>query len=322
MRSIKFILLIMLILLAGALGYYLNEPAPEQIGTNQTASIGKQSIKLKGGDAQKDARSSKNSSDGNLTLGKLNPGNSSFNKKNPALGKSGREANNRTVKQRLEECKSRENILKTISCYKKILAKNPEHAPANYLLAAACMQNANFEKADKHFALFWKYATEKQRKEYNIHQYTDLKSINQTLARLESNTEKADKKDFRIPYKNINKHIVVEVLLNRTQEANMIFDTGASITVISPSLAGKLELSNKGSIILHTIAEKELRAGLYSLDSLVLGPMANKDLPVATAEIRAIQSATIDGILGMDFLKNYSFRINQSKQEIIFKTHQ
>ena len=322
MRSIKFILLIILIFLAGALGYYLNEPVPEQIGTNQAGSIGNQPDKFKGGDPKQDARSSKKGSDGNLTLETLNLGNSSFNKKNSPLGKSGRERNNPTVKQRLEECNTLENTLKKISCYKKILAKNPEHAPANYLLAAACMKNANFAKADKHFALFWKYATEKQRKEYNIHEYTDLKSINQTLDRLESNTGKADKKDFRIPYKNINKHIVVEVLLNRTQKANMIFDTGASITVISPSIAGKLELPNRGTITLQTIAEKELQAGLYSLDSLVLGPFAKKGLPVATAEIGPIQTTTIDGILGMDFLKSSSFRIDQAEREIIFKTHQ
>lgn len=219
-----------------------------------------------------------------------------------------------TALDKLRICRSKHDQPQKIQCLKRILKEHPEFAPSHYLLATIYMNNANFKKSDRHFAKFWKHATKREKEKYNINVYTDLDSIKQTLRKMDSK----DEDESRYPYKKINGHIVVQVLLNDKHKAHLLFDTGASVTLLSPGIARELQLEKQGTVNLNTIAKQDIEAKLYSLQSITFGPIFKQDIPVAIARMPDLNSSRIDGILGMDLLKDHSFKIDRSEQEIVF----
>ena len=112
--------------------------------------------------------------------------------------------------------------------------------------------------------------------------------------------------------------MVVPVLLNESRNTTLLFDTGASITVLSTELARSLGLSAAAgkTIRLKTVAA-EVKAKVATLDSITVGGLSRSDFPVAVVDLNLGTSGRFDGILGMDFLGNYTIRIDNQANRIL-----
>jgi clan AA aspartic protease (TIGR02281 family) len=230
-----------------------------------------------------------------------------------------------------------------IAFYQKAIELDPQFAPAYYRLGAIYFRQAEYDLAAENFATFLLYASETDRQAYNIELYfspEDLEALREATeepspeevelevaaepAEVESaetaeevSTETSAGVESIVRFSTSNGHMVVPVLLNESRTSSLLFDTGASITVLSTQLAQSLGLSAAAgkTIRLKTVAA-DVKAKVATLDSITVGGLSRSDFPVAVVDLDLGTSARFDGILGMDFLSNYTIRIDNQANRI------
>ena len=110
----------------------------------------------------------------------------------------------------------------------------------------------------------------------------------------------------------INNHVIVPVLLSykgRQVKARLLLDTGATNITLHKDIAGKLLIRKpkKGSI--RVAGGDIIDAEAVRLDSVTVGPHKKKNLVAGIIEHRG-PDVPFDGLLGMNFLKNYQYTID------------
>ena len=126
---------------------------------------------------------------------------------------------------------------------------------------------------------------------------------------------------FEIPYENEGsaKRVIIPVQFNGSVTASMAFDTGAPGMVISADLATRVGVFSGDHGTLITTAAGiggETPAILTIIDSVSVEGARDEFVPTTVvAEI----SETFDGLIGMDFLANYTISIDSRKQVVVFQ---
>ncbi|MFH1854110.1 MAG: retropepsin-like aspartic protease [Candidatus Omnitrophota bacterium] len=122
-------------------------------------------------------------------------------------------------------------------------------------------------------------------------------------------------------FTEVNDHIMVNALLNKKVQATLLLDTGATLVLLSKSVADKIKDKTKlieGDIIELQVADgRKVKARLILLDTL----------SVENAEAESVIGAVLldseeeigDGVLGMSFLSKFNFQIDNSKKKIILE---
>ena len=113
-----------------------------------------------------------------------------------------------------------------------------------------------------------------------------------------------------VPIQTNGSAMIVPVVLNRAVQTNMILDTGASFTVVSQELAGRLGLKSTRRISLTT-ANGVVGAPMAPLGSLKVGDAEVANLTVVIQDFSPIPS--IGGLLGLDFLSRYHTSIDSRR---------
>jgi predicted aspartyl protease len=114
--------------------------------------------------------------------------------------------------------------------------------------------------------------------------------------------------------------ILVETMVNGKGRYRFVLDTGASLTMISPELAKKLDVQRNetqkgvgagGSVEVHFGTVKSLAIGETQLDGLMV------EIMELTGISKAIETE-IDGIVGYNFLKKFRVVIDYPRQTVTF----
>ena len=113
-----------------------------------------------------------------------------------------------------------------------------------------------------------------------------------------------------VPIQTNGSAVIVPVVLNRAVQTNMILDTGASFTVVSQELAGRLDLKSTRRISLVT-ANGTVGAPMAPLGSLKVGDAEVANLTVVIQDFSPIP--TVGGLLGLDFLSRYHTSIDSRR---------
>lgn len=89
--------------------------------------------------------------------------------------------------------------------------------------------------------------------------------------------------------------------------ANLILDTGAEVTTITPALASRLEMSPEAGEVAFAqgVGGGIHKTSRVSLDSLQFGPHKRYNI-----DALVIKSGSADGLLGMNFLRGLRYQIN------------
>ena len=108
-------------------------------------------------------------------------------------------------------------------------------------------------------------------------------------------------------------HYLIETAFNDTEKVVLMIDTGASITSLSrTSFAGlsgdQFEL--RGARMFNT-ANGVARGEVYRVGSISLGQALVEDVDVAILDYESPDG--VDGLLGMNVLRNYRFEIDQDE---------
>jgi len=113
-------------------------------------------------------------------------------------------------------------------------------------------------------------------------------------------------------------HFMVDASLNHN-DIRLLIDTGASLTVLDSAAAALLGL-NEFDILQRmqmNTANGVTEASLYRIDSMALGVFAVSSINIAVVEHLDINGAS--GLLGMNFLQHFEFRIDQSNAQLFLK---
>jgi predicted aspartyl protease len=113
----------------------------------------------------------------------------------------------------------------------------------------------------------------------------------------------------KIPLEIDNNIILMRVRVNNSEPLKFIFDTGASVSVISAELAKKLGLKTEGQVQ-GTATGGSIEASLIKGVTLsVEGAKVSNQL-IAAISFGAIQCFEFDGIIGYDFINQFIVEID------------
>ncbi|MDH4232190.1 MAG: retroviral-like aspartic protease family protein [Nitrospirota bacterium] len=127
---------------------------------------------------------------------------------------------------------------------------------------------------------------------------------------------------FEVPYKayeGIARRVIISVKFNDAETAPMLLDTGSPGMIISYELADKLGLFRKDNARLITAVGGigGTAPGIISIiDSVQIGEARDYFIPVT---ISASLSDHFEGLVGMDFMANFSVKVDTRKKVVLFE---
>ncbi len=122
---------------------------------------------------------------------------------------------------------------------------------------------------------------------------------------------------FRVPIKRRVSGIpVVDVTFNGSDTFEMLFDTGASVTKILPSMANQLGLESVGQIRTTVADGRAIDSDLGRLDSVQIGDLIVQD--VAVTFVQGTDEGNLGGmgLLGQNIYGNYDVTIGEEFIEL------
>jgi clan AA aspartic protease (TIGR02281 family) len=130
-------------------------------------------------------------------------------------------------------------------------------------------------------------------------------------------SETAANRGRPIPLKKFGDQYVVAATLSSNPVA-LLIDTGASVTAISKqyfdNLSNRYKTNFLGRFSIGT-AGGSIMARMYQFQALTINHVTVQNLPVVILPMQSIKNA--DGLLGMNFLREFDFKIDQ-RQSVMF----
>jgi len=114
----------------------------------------------------------------------------------------------------------------------------------------------------------------------------------------------------------IDNHVIVPVTLAYKQKkvrARLLLDTGSTNITLHKDIAKKLSIENPQKGTIRVAGGELIDAEAVILDSVTVGPHTKKNLVAGIIEHLGPDVA-FDGLLGMNFLKNYHYSIDFENQ--------
>lgn len=125
-----------------------------------------------------------------------------------------------------------------------------------------------------------------------------------------------------VPYKAYEgsaKRIIIPVAFNASVTANILLDTGATGMLISYGLAERIGILDKdeGNLVESISGIGGSIPGIFTIvDTIQIDGLEEHFIPTKVSQPF---SREFDGLIGMDFVSNYSVQINTTKHVVVFE---
>jgi clan AA aspartic protease (TIGR02281 family) len=108
-------------------------------------------------------------------------------------------------------------------------------------------------------------------------------------------------------------HFIVDASPAHNRNIQLLIDTGASLTMLKSDVFNHLDIqyTDTGRTRVFNTANGPVRAPVYILDSLAVGDWEVNQLEVGV--LPGLGDSSIDGLLGMNFLRHFQFFIDQNE---------
>ncbi|MBT8139236.1 MAG: retroviral-like aspartic protease family protein [Gammaproteobacteria bacterium] len=126
-----------------------------------------------------------------------------------------------------------------------------------------------------------------------------------------------------IPLQKRGSHFLVDGRINGDNKLTLMIDTGATLSVISPSLLQAANVSPAPVFVREATintAGGKVRAPIFRVESFAIG---NYSVPNMQFVLLELDDKTVgDGLLGMNFLRNFAFRLDQKNSLLVLSSPQ
>ncbi len=128
------------------------------------------------------------------------------------------------------------------------------------------------------------------------------------------------KAEVIIPLKKVGGSFVVQANLNKERTAQLIVDTGASMTVLSTDIALDLGIlgTTDNELLTVNTAGGSVQVNMNYLSSLNIGNAQAQNVAVAIHDLPDIPDE-IEGLLGMSFLKHFLITLDAEHSRLILR---
>jgi clan AA aspartic protease (TIGR02281 family) len=136
----------------------------------------------------------------------------------------------------------------------------------------------------------------------------------------EARKDSIQENDITIPLQKIGGSYVVQAQLNNERTAHLIVDTGASMTVLSTTIAidlGILGTTDNDLLTVNT-AGGSVQVNMNYLSLLQVGTAQAENVAVAIHDLPDIPEQ-IEGLLGMSFLKHFLVTLDAEHARLILR---
>ncbi len=145
-------------------------------------------------------------------------------------------------------------------------------------------------------------------------------------ARIQEAREKQEREPKQAVLNKETGHMMVAAVLNKKVKVNLILDTGASILALSSKVAASLgenaeiKPGQPDSVIEVILADgSQVKAKRIFLESVSVQGSEVANVEAAILPDQASGIIKQDGLLGMSFLKNFNFKIDQKNDKLILE---
>lgn len=129
----------------------------------------------------------------------------------------------------------------------------------------------------------------------------------------------AKSKPVSIPFTtNSDGMVVVPATLGGTIPMHVIFDTGAGLDVLAPSLIEKVHGKPAGQFTGFRMTGERLDISLFIVSELSVGPVVKKDALVAGWDV--LDQLHFDGIISLNDFRQQPFTFDFANKQLIFET--
>jgi clan AA aspartic protease (TIGR02281 family) len=115
-----------------------------------------------------------------------------------------------------------------------------------------------------------------------------------------------------IPLQRRGNHFLVEARPGRGASLNLLVDTGASMTIVTPAALEQrgIRYTDTGRTGVFSTANGRVSAPIYRIDTLAVDDWEVRRLDVGVLDLGS--RTDIDGLLGMNYLRHFQFFIDQN----------
>lgn len=131
---------------------------------------------------------------------------------------------------------------------------------------------------------------------------------------VESRTDTAVGRDGVVPVTIYGRAVVVPVTFNHSITANLLLDTGASMTIVSRRVATALALPIAGTARLSGIGGT-VNTSIIRVASVKVSDVEVSDMAVSVHDVS--KSSGFEGLLGMDFLSRFQVSVDSEKKLLL-----
>lgn len=117
-----------------------------------------------------------------------------------------------------------------------------------------------------------------------------------------------------LPLQGHGSQFLVQATLDGGQKVTLLIDTGAAMTVIDRSLLRSMGYALDGQDEYFLTANGVVAAPVVTVQRLALGDAAIDQLAVGALALDL--PGNVQGLLGMNFLRHFDFRIDQAKKQL------
>ncbi len=202
------------------------------------------------------------------------------------------------------ELKTHKNHNGLVSLYRKMIERQPNHAPYYLELAQAYLAVGSRPAALDALRYI----------EYDSEVGIQARELIAKLDSIDAQSV-ADGKLTAVPLIPVGKHFLVSARINNVP-AKLMLDTGASITVIKSRFVRAAGISvDHSHIVVLTTANGTTHAPTTHLDQLEIGDQLVTRFKAVVLELEELTG--VDGLLGMDFLGRYRFTIDRDHNKLV-----
>lgn len=196
--------------------------------------------------------------------------------------------------------------------YQHLVQQEPDYAPYFMGLADTQLVLDDLEAARRSLSLV------AQDPVVGVRAQTLLAEINLALAeRQEFDGGDEAAAVLGIPLQRSGNHFIVEGRPGGSHSVQLLIDTGASLTIFTPDVFERhgIRYRDTGRTRVFQTANGPVRAPVYRLAALAIGDWQVNELDIGVLDLG--RNATIDGLLGMNFLSHFQFFIDQNESVLM-----